>query len=460
MRHLLFICYCFPPVGGAGVQRSAKFVKYLPEFGWRPIVLTVRPKGYRLQRELQMDPSLVQEVEGRCRVHRMPEWVPRLARLLEKRHLYRLLWFFFYPIFWEREFFWALGAIPRALKIIREQRPCVIYTSSGPYSVIVTGFFLRLRTRVPWVADLRDLWTQDSLLRWPSRLHFRATVAAERFMLRRADMVIANTPLAAQRMRELLGKDYRGGVVAIPNGYDAADVPSVAPAASESAERPLVIAHVGTFHDWRPDTNRTRSWVKSWLQKAERASEYWPCPLDPLMRTPKVLLEGLKQLYDQQPELHGRIRLSFVGYLHENWRRMVKDLGLEDVVDAPGYLPHGEAIKRLGQADVLFCVQVGFQNAARPVPYIPAKLYEYLATGKPVLAPLAPGDTKDVLRDSCLGVFADPRDPEDMARVLLDLYTRHYNGGIRLNPNWKFIRKFERREVTRQLARALSRSAR
>ena len=453
MKNVLFISYYFPPIGGAGVQRSVKFVKFLPEFGWRPIVLTVRPDDYSIHREFKLDDSLSKDVEGRCEVHRTRDGEPRrLRRALENLRLFRLFWFLLYPLLWEKEFFWALGAIPRALKIIREQRPRAIYTSSGPYSAIVAGFLLRLWTRVPWVADLRDLWTQDSLLVWPSRLHYRATVAAERFMLRRADTVIANTPLAAQRMRELLGPERAGRVVAIPNGYDEEDIPKGNP--SPQSGKPLTITHVGTFHDLRsgPRGNALRSRLR---QAAGRMS-YQPSALDPSMRTPKVLLEGLKMLLDRNPELRGKIRLCFVGYLHEGWRAMIKDLGLEDSVAAPGYVPHAEALALLGEADVLFCVQVGFEDRAKAVPYVPAKLYEYMATGKPILAPVAEGDTKDVLRRSGLGVLADPANPEDVARVLLDLHSRHCNGGIRLNPNWEFIRRFERRETTARLAEVLT----
>jgi glycosyltransferase involved in cell wall biosynthesis len=452
MKQVLFITYYFPPIGGAGVQRSAKFVKYLPEFGWRPIVLTVRPNDYSIHREFKMDGSLSQDVEGRCEVHRTRDYEPRRVRgALEKLHLFRVFWFLLYPVFWEKEFFWALGAIPRALKIIRERRPCAIYTSSAPYSLIVVGFLLRLWARVPWVADLRDLWTQDSLLTWPSRLHYRATVAAERFMLRRADTVVANTPLAAQRMRELLGAARAERVVAIPNGYDEEDIPKGSP--SPQNARPLTITHVGTFHDLRHAAGGDAG--RNWMRRLAGCMSYQPFALDRSMRTPKVLLEGLKIILDRSPELRGKIRLCFIGYLHEGWRARIKDLGLEDSVAVPGYVPHAEAMALLGEADVLFCVQVGFEDRAKAVPYVPAKLYEYLATGKPILAPVAEGDTKDVLRRSGLGIAADPVNPEDIACVLLDLYTRHCNGGIRLNPNWKFIQRFERRETAAQLAEVL-----
>ncbi len=93
---------------------------------------------------------------------------------------------------------------------------------------------------------------------------------------------------------------------------------------------------------------------------------------------------------------------------------MIKELGLEDCVAIPGYVPHAEAMTLLGEADVLFCVQVGFEDRAKAVPYVPAKLYEYLATGKPILAPVAEGDTKNVLIQSGLGILADPTNARDV----------------------------------------------
>jgi glycosyltransferase involved in cell wall biosynthesis len=452
MRNVLLISYYFPPMGGAGVQRSAKFVKYLPQFGWRPIVLTVRAEDYELRREFQRDNTLSAEVEGRAEVHRTRDWAPRrLRRLLERLHLFRLFWFLFYPVLWEKEFFWALGAMPEALKILRQKRPAAIYTSSAPYSLIVAGFLLRLWTRVPWAADLRDLWTQDPLWTWPSRLHYRLTAAAERLMLRHADVVIANTPLAAKLMEDFLGRRRRGPVVTVPNGYDAGDMPLISQAPKVPiSQSPLVITHVGTFHNLRPENNGTTR--PGLLRRLAQRMEYRPCPLDPGVRTPSALLKGLGLLYEHHPELRGRIRLCFVGFLHEGWRRMIHDLDLADFVDAPGYLPHPEAVARLMEADLLYCVQVGFRDKKKPVPYVPAKLYEYLATGKPILAPVAPGDTPDILSKAGTGIFTEATNPLAMSRVLRELVEHCPRTGNCAHPNWEFIRRFERKELTRELA--------
>ncbi len=183
----------------------------LPEFGWNPIVLTVWPDDYRSAREFKMDRSLSKDVEGRCEVHRTPtaslggcagRWRNSTSSGSSGSSFIRysgkgIL----------------LGAGRDSARVEDHQGTAAVRDlhQSAPYSLIVDGFHPALWTRVPWVADLRDLWTQDSLLTWPSRVHYRATVAAERFMLRRADTVIANTPLAAQRMRELLGLSAPGG---------------------------------------------------------------------------------------------------------------------------------------------------------------------------------------------------------------------------------------------------------
>ena len=179
---------------------------------------------------------------------------------------------------------------------------------------------------------------------------------------------------------------------------------------------------------------------------------YRPCSRDRRMRTPKGLLEGLRLVLDRRPDLRGAFRLVFVGYLNEDWLGEIKRMGLADCVKATGHVPHKEAVRRLAEADVLFCVQVGFKDRRKPVPYVPAKLYEYLATGKPVLATLAPGDAKRLLEESGLGFFADPHDAEDMARVLLELYEQHCGGGVRVTVNREFVAQFERKELTRRLA--------
>ena len=451
MKNVLFISYYFPPIGGAGVQRSAKFVKYLPEFGWRPIVLTVKPEDYQTVREFQRDDTLMKDVAGKCEVHHVRDPEPRrLRRLLERLHLFRLAWCFLYPLFWEKQFFWALAAARRARQLIREKPIEAIYTTSGPYSTIVTGWLLKRRTGLRWVADLRDLWTGHPPHSWPSRLHYRLNLAAERFLLRRADVVIANTPLAAERMKELLGPEHAERVTWIPNGYDADDIPPQ-PERKPKEDGVLTIAHVGTFQDCPPDLNGQRLSVKGRLLAALRRG-YRPAPLHPWARSPKPLFDGLKLLFEEQPEMRDRIRVVLIGYLHPGWQRMIEQLRLESCVETTGYLPHDEAVKRLMEADVLYCVQRAYADLKRPVPYVPAKTYEYMASGKPILAPLPEGDTKCFLQESGLGLITDPEAANEMKTVLYRLC-----GVARSNrASEEFRNRFLRRATAAQLSELLS----
>jgi glycosyltransferase involved in cell wall biosynthesis len=442
VKEVLFISYYFPPMGGAGVQRSAKFVKYLPDFGWRPIVLTARAGDYHVQREFRLDESLLKEAD--CEVHRVRDPEPRRLRAaLETLRIFRLVWGLLYFLFWEREFFWAVAAARHALRLARQRRPAVIYTSSAPYSLILVGYWLRRNTGIPWVADLRDLWTQDPLWRWPSRLHYALTKSLEKKLLRHADAVIANTPLAAERLRALLGPGRADRVVAVPNGYDADDL---APEPSGvRADGRLTITHVGTFHDRPREDGEARGMV-SWLREG-----YSPAPLDPWMRTPRTLFEGLRVLFDRRPDLRDKVRVVLIGHLHDGWRRMISELGLERNVEVTGYLPHDKAVARMRETDALYCVQIGFRDG-RPVPYVPAKLYEYMATGKPILAPVADGDTRRVLERSGVGVVTGPRDSEAVADVLLRLYEQRQANAPTQGPDWEYIRGFERRRLTEKLA--------
>jgi len=451
VKNILFVSYYFPPMGGAGVQRTAKFVRYLPEFGYRPIVVTVRPRDYRRHREFRLDKTLARDMDnGAFEMHHCPDPEPHgLRGVLERLGVFRLVWFVLYAVFWERELFWAIGAIGRSLQLARRRRLHAVYTTSGPYCTLLVGWVVKQVARVPWVADLRDLWTQDPLGSWPSRLHYWLTVAVERGLLRRADRVIANTPLAAKRMQALLGDAHADRVVTIPNGFDPQDLPPMPPPAA--VPRPMRIVHVGTFHDV-PVDNHTSQGLGARLRRWVRKIEYRPAPWDPWMRTPAVLLEGAKRLLELEPDCRQEIRLVFVGHLADGWRQQAEDLGLADVVEATGYLPHDQAMQRLMAADVLYCVQVGFQDPRRPVPYIPAKLYEYLATGKPILAPVAEGDTKHLLVNSGLGRIVDARDPDAIADALRSLLDQHRRGSIDVQPEWDFIKQFDRKNLTQQLA--------
>ncbi len=447
MRNVLFISYYFPPMGGAGVQRSAKFVKYLPELGWRPIVVTAAPETYQVHREFQLDRTIgdgLEKVDHEVHYIRDPE-PRRLRRFLEHIRIFPLFWFFLYPLFWEPELWWALAAIWKGLRLTRRKEVAAIYTSSGPFCTVLTGLVLRLLTRKPWIADLRDPWTENFRAVWPSAVHRWVERRFARFALRRADVVVANTPVAEEMLLEVSGRDWRSHFRVIPNGYDEDDF---AVSSADGARRPFTLAHVGTFGSGVLPPLRTGIRRLGDLIKAR------PQGYDTSTYSARYLLEAILILFDKGSLLSEDLQVVLVGHVPQECHEQIRRFGLEKSVTCSGYMNHTAAVRRLMAADVLW-LPLPVPAGGRPLQQVSGKLYEYMRSGKPVLGLLPPGDAHDFLQESGLGFFADPRDPEDIARVLLNLYAQHRNGGIHVQPNWEFIRRFERKELTRQLGKIL-----
>jgi glycosyltransferase involved in cell wall biosynthesis len=194
MEKILFIAYQFPPRGGPGVHRSLNFVKYLRDSGFDPIVLTVdendiRKSGYTT------DETLLSAIPNDIKIIRTPSYEPvKLVRFLMKLHIYRIAWFFFYPLLWEWSTRWSKKNIPVAEKIIRENNIRLVYTSSGPFSVLSLGKKLKEQANVKWIADLRDPFTDAYAWDFPSKFHWKARRKFEKNTLPFADKLILNTP--------------------------------------------------------------------------------------------------------------------------------------------------------------------------------------------------------------------------------------------------------------------------
>jgi glycosyltransferase involved in cell wall biosynthesis len=161
-------------------------------------------------------------------------------------------------------------------------------------------------------------------------------------------------------------------------------------------------------------------------------------------------LRALSALYKEHPDLRGKIEIVFAGVFDDNDRRLVSELRLDDSVQILGYLPHAESVKLLQSADVLFLTHFNFSDGTRN-PFIGGKTYEYMASGKPILALLPESDAKDFVRESGLGIFCPQKNIEAIKSTLLNLYRQHMSGGISVSANWDFIQQFKRRQLTRRL---------
>jgi hypothetical protein len=137
---VLFISYQFPPKSGPGVFRSMHFCRYLPEFGIEPLVLTVDAAEWEIL-GYKTDPELLKNIHPSVRVVSTPSFEPiRLRRLLMKLKIFRIFWFFLYPLFWEPARNWSKRNYKLAARIIKQEGISVVYTTSGPFASMMLAF--------------------------------------------------------------------------------------------------------------------------------------------------------------------------------------------------------------------------------------------------------------------------------------------------------------------------------
>jgi len=456
VRKVLFISYFFPPAAGAGVQRTARYAKYLREFGYEPIVLAPEPRTF-VEDPLSMgvDHSFDDEIPRDLRVYRVPPCQPfELLRLLKKL---KLLWVFHFFVRPDERLTWSLAAIAQGLDVARRERVDLIYQNLGPWSTSPVGYVLKSVLQKPLVYDIRDPWTQWAMGAWPTPLHFALERRIESRVLARADGI------------SMLGETYRAEllqahpdldpakVAVVPNGYDSDRLP---PREELLRGRPadglLRVVHAGKFYDTWGRSERTA--LSAALKGAYDATlgrlRYSPRALDTAIAGPRFLLEGLALARRRDAAAAQRIRLDFIGRVHPGVRRQVDDLGLDGLVSLPGAMPHDQCVRKLFQAAALFLPLFRWRDGSR-MGVLPLKLYEYLATGNPVLAAVSDGDLKDTLERAGTGIFVRPDSAEDFAEALLRLRREQAGGGIRVAPDWDYIGQFERRALTGRLAKLM-----
>jgi glycosyltransferase involved in cell wall biosynthesis len=427
-RRALVLAYHFPPLGGAGVQRNAKFVRYLRDFGYEPVVVT--GPGVSADRWAPTDDTLAHDIGGGIEVHRIPGPEPgpssrahaRAERCLGRRSPW---------------LDWLLrGLVDVGVRV--GAGADVVYASLVPYETAPAADAVARRLGIPWVADLQDPWALDEMMVYPSRTHRLLATHAMRRALRAADAVVMNTPEARERVLRRFPELARKPVVSITNGYDAVDF--AAPVAKRDDDR-FRIVHTGYLHTQLGlDHRRTRI--------ARRLLGGSMSGVDILTRSHVYLLQAVEELRREEPELGRRIEIHLAGVLTPADRTVG---GRSPAVHMLGYVPHDEAVALMRSADLLFLPMQNLAHGAR-VGIVPGKTYEYMASGTPILAAVPPQDVRDFLAAAGTAFVCDPPDVRAMKTIVRDQVRRKLAGEPPPAQDSAAIAPFERRRLTESLA--------
>jgi len=372
------VAYHFPQLNvSSGIQRTLRFAQYLPEFGWEPAILSAHPRSYG-----SISPDADNEVPERLLVRRA--FALDTARHLAVRGYYsRLLCI---P---DRWWTWFLGAVPAGLSLIRSFRPDVLWTTYPIATAHVIGDALHRLTGVPWVADFRDPMAQEGYP--PDPLTHRAFRWIERRAIDHAQRAVFTAPGALRLYAERYPNVPRERLAVIENGYDetAFDLARSARGPGIARDRPLTLLHSGTIYE------------------SERDPRAFLAAVGGLRRDGRLSAADL------------RIVLRATG-CDDYLAALIAREEIHDMVElAPG-IPYAEALAEMISADGLLVLQ-----AANCNDQVPAKLYEYLAARRPILALTDPaGDTAGVLRRAGIDTIARLDSVADIREALVSFVGR------------------------------------
>jgi len=424
MKKVLMISYSFPPKGGGGVLRQLKFTKYLPDFGWQPFVLTVN-KRYDFQ-----DHQLLRELSPLCRIFRTGRnskgranmGLPGNAKII---NLNSLLVFprlisraIMVP---DRFIFWVFRSVQLGLKIIRENGIHAIYSIDNPNTNHIVGMLLHWITKKPWVADFKDPWTGGFGYKKIPPFSW-LDILLERMILSSADQLISVNEAIRNRFISRIRSHEKIRIAVIPNGFDEEDFKARQELAYIS-ER-LNIAYTGTFyHDMFPFAFLAA--VKSLIDEG------------------KISDKDIKIIFVGQPEHQEDLNAD-----------LVKELEHIGVLEYKGQLFHNDAIDIIRKSDILLLTQFDVIDSEF---IIPSKTFEYIASGKFIIALTNPGNSlSKLILNTASGSVVHFNDLSGIKDNILSLLESFKNGQLqpRLDPQ-ESIKKYTRKNLTMELAKIL-----
>lgn len=434
MKKVLIITYYWPPCGGAGVQRWLKFVKYLRDFGWEPMVYT--PENPEMP---VIDNSLLKDLPNNLTVLKMHIWEPydvykifigkkktqqihtaflsesKKPKITEKISVW-IRGNFFIP---DARKYWIKPSVRFLSKYLKSNKVDAIVSTGPPHSMHLIALKLRKTIDIPWLADFRDPWTnidfyQDLYLtNWADKKHHKL----EKKVLQKADAVSVISKTMAEDMRNLYERKYE----VITNGFDIeADISEV------TIDKKFSIAHIGSL-------------VKT--------------------RNPEILWAVLKHLISSESEKSfGRkkfcddLEIKLVGKVDYSVKESLKHYDLEKYVTFIDYLSHDKVTNVQQQSQVLLLLLNNTHNAKM---ILTGKFFEYLAAKRPILC-IGPidGDAAEILLSTNSGIISGFNDFDTLKNNLLKYYQAYCSGALAINSIG--TEKFSRKNLTFTLSEVLN----
>jgi glycosyltransferase involved in cell wall biosynthesis len=395
MNKVLIVTYYWPPSGGAGVQRWLKFSKYLPEFGWEPIILTVDPEyaaypvtDFSLNDDLPLSlrvyPTPAINYFGIYRKNKSKIPTAGFANSIDNTLKGKIFRFirgnFFLP---DPRKGWNKYAFKKACELIEKEGIINIITTSPPHSTQLIG--LKIKKKYPavnWIADLRDPWTDIYYYKqfYPTLISRRIDQRFEKSVLKKADKIITvGVSLKNLFSSKIKGVEYKTEV--ITNGYDEDDFTGITPIIPAI----FTTTYVGTLSDIYP-------------------------------------IDGFLNAVQIFKDKGNEIILRFIGTVSQNQKDLIQSKSGDSILEFIPYVDHTAAIQYMLNTSVLLLIIPDHQSNKS---IITGKIFEYNASGKPIicLGPLD-GDAAGIIGNTEYGKTFSYMDSKGISEYLIQLISR------------------------------------
>lgn len=434
MKNLLIIAYYFPPSGGPGVQRVLKHTKYLREFGWNPIVLTVSngqfpardetlfkqiPEGTEIIRSKIFEPyDLYRKLTGKKpgtaidvntikTENQKIDFKEKIAEFIRAT--------FFIP---DARIGWFRSATIAIDQLMKEKQIDAVYSSSPPYTCSLIARYVKRKYNLPWVAGFRDPWTDfiSSPKRWA--IPKKIDKSLEYSVFKEADFVEAAWLGIIKDALQKYPKLDQTKFIHVPNGYDSADFPQIQPIENER----FTICYTGSMYG---------------------------------RRNPKAFFEAIQLLINDAFFTAQDFTIRLVGRFGNEIHEMIDNATFRQSIEVVPYLPHGESLKQLMSSDALLLIVDESKESSE---IVPGKVYEYIGMRKPIIAiaPI-PSAIADLMEETQSGIAAHQSEIQKISEIIKNYYNYwKYKQDKYYNPNELAIAQYERKNAAQKLSEILN----
>lgn len=436
-KNVLSVIYFFPPMGGSGVQRTLKFIKYMPDFDYFPVVETVE-EGHNFA----YDESLLDEVPSTVKVYRsnagetlwLRNIIEKLSSLRKRKNTEdnsdekdsssndsspsspglkdRVFRFidsnFFIP---DSKIRWYKNAVKDVDKVIGNENIDFVFSSSYPYTVHLIALYAKKKYNLPWVADFRDPWVGNVFMtEGHSEKRKKKEAAMEAEVIKYADKIIMVTEPICDMYKKRY-PEYSDKFVTITNGFDSGDYTNI----NTVREDEFTICYSGILTEGQ---------------------------------SPETLIKAIEKLIEYDNEVKENIKIKFIGYMLDEYKYMFLNSSLKEKLFVLDYMPHKDCLEHMKGADINLMILADKEESKG---VFSGKIFDYIGVEKPILGIMPKGVASNLILQKDIGKSFNHGEVDEVYEFIKDnYYLWKENKGVSTNAKEKCA-EFDRINLTKQL---------